>query len=1285
MKRCGLGLVALMLLGACQAPLRPASKPPGAAEELRALDARLAAGELDQTGLLRRAQLALVFDRDMRRVRELLAQAEQHGPTPVEGALLGCQLEALERRYTELERRCIDVLERFPSRPEAEEAAAMVSLAFDQRPGADARIAAALTRAADRCDAGGEDVSCAGLAYLAGRARLTVTSQTKDAAGFASARSALGGLSTWRVCGPVAPADALGFRKLRAALLAGETAPASSATCVERTGAEAQLRPFAYGQRGAYLMETFVHAPRDSDATLFALLPPAALLLIDGHPVIDRDPWFRRPAAVQRVGLHIEAGWHRFALAAAPTSVDVGVAVFLIDKQGAPATAPAQLDAPAGAPLSGVTSAASADAATLLEAGLDPGAQPWRALRLTWLLGSDAYTAGDRARRVARDLTAAQPESGLAWLALAQAADLDPTLPARLRDSERRSALERALELRPEELLARYHLALLDYEQRPDEALARMRALVADRPDYPWGQRRLHDMLERRGLTVAARAPLQAALDAAPGETSLALAEPYYLRRGVVAAARAVAAARVPFEPVIASTRHADWLLERGEPRAALAAYDAVYALAPGAPGYSRVLELARRVEGWAEVAARAQARLDAFPHDAASAHWLLRAARASGDDAVLMQALDRAHAARPGDPRWERHRLRARGVDVDDAARFDSTALIAAFRAEAATRPELYEGHAYVYVLDAAARLFHRGGGSFLVTHQVIHIQGKEAASQLGEVGLAPGVERRVLRVIKADGRIVEPESAHASGDTSLSDLEPGDFLETRTVEERAPEPFEASFSERFYFASQVPIYLSTYLLVAPPAQLDTLTIHRVEVASPSREHIGERAAWRFEVRAVPAVRPEPFGGPPAEVLPHITVTRGVDLARYAREAARRLAQRSAVNDDVVAFARAASRGRRGDRPRLMALAAAVVERVPVSGADADPAIVLGTGRGDRLSLLRAAALAIGLDARLVGVHRASPLPLVDWADSALAEQVLVVRVDGEELPVTSIGAALSVGGVAPNLRDGLAVEIDPAAADLGVLGQSFALPENWLQETPQRMEIDAHLDHRGALKGTLEMTLQAPLAGVVRSWVRTTPRRRVEQTIETWLGAQLPGLALERLELPGLDDEQHALRFKAGFSVERYAQRSGGALVVDRFLPGLSLTLGGESAEPAAYLRVAERRTALYLEPHFEQSRVRITLPEGAHALTLPARFDEQGRFGRYAQRARSEAGAIVVEREVAVPFTRVPAEAYGALRALGERVANRTPTQLTIPLAPRVGAVVPGGRPTRSVETL
>lgn len=1268
-----LHLALVLLLAGCSH--RPEVTPVAAPDPrtlVPRLDARIASGQASQAELVMRAQLAHLLDPDDVRVRNLLARAETLGMLPPEGALLACDLEVVARRYAMIEHRCGEVLERFPSHPVAEEAAARIHSLYDQTPDGDARATAALTRLRHRCRSA-SGYSCAGAALQAIRGELTAAATHQQHRYRGQILRAAGSVQTWRVCGPLAAASADAFRRISTEARRSQPRDSGEVACRERHTEGALTYPGAYSAPGVFSLTSYVHAPQAGAALVHSQLPQNSALWIDDVQVQMQDAW-RHPGPGNRSRtIHLSDGWHRVHILTQPGTDRDGVALYVLGGDGGPAIDRVQAALP-DRPLGSARAAPPLPTAELLlSAHLDPTARPWDALRLMRLLNSGVHGDGERARQIGEALTAAYPGSGSVLLELTDALRNDPTLPDTLRTERIRAALSETLDHRPGALLARYNLALLDSDERPEEALLRMQQLVTDHPEYPWGQRRLHEMLVERGRPVAARVPLEAALRLAPGETSSALAERFYRGQGMVLPALAMVRRRLATSSSLASSRRAEQLLTEGDPHAALAEFDAIHRRFPDAPDHARVLEIARWAEGRSGVEHRAREHLASFPHDENSVRNLLRVARDHDDGAAVAHALKLGETVRPGSPLWARVRQAQTGAAVEDMFVYDSARLIADFEEELRARPERYRGHSHVYVLDMAARIFNRGWSSYGITHQILRVQSKAAASSLGEAQIPAGAERLVLRVIKADGRVVEPESEHASGETSLSDLAIGDYLELRYLEEYPVNSDDEPLHFRFFFATQVPMYRSVLHLGGPTACIDQLTLLAAGSPGPEEEDHGGQRWLTFRADHTEPFRPEPHAGPGTEVLPHLTVTRNIDATQYARRAARELFAQETTNFELGVFAHDAVRDERDRHRQLQRLVQAVVKRVPVESNETHPIAVLARGQGRRSVLVRAAAREIGLDVRWMGVHRASPLALEDWADTDFGDRFLLATIDGEEIPLLLSIHSVLLGHLPASYRGGEMIDIDPDLGARPTLGRRRPIPDAWIRVEPAEVEIEAELDPSGQLRGKLRNRLHGITAGVLRLQFHGTPRPDVQQSLERWLSQLFPSATILDLAIDGMQDEFGPLDINITFRAPRYARQIADAQVIERFLPDLSLSVDGGNASPGSYLRLANRRSPLYLQPHHERSVLRLQIPDGAQVLSPPTSFTESGPFGTYRQHATVLGNRLTVEREIAMPRTRVTPEQYQELRRLGERIAGRTSTQLVLPPGP--------GRPPRS----
>jgi len=97
-------------------------------------------------------------------------------------------------------------------------------------------------------------------------------------------------------------------------------------------------------------------------------------------------------------------------------------------------------------------------------------------------------------------------------------------------------------------------------------------------------------------------------------------------------------------------------------------------------------------------------------------------------------------------------------------------------------------QGASAVRILDyGAAQIFPDGGGVER-THTVARIFDKKGIAKFGEARIPSDAVVVRLRTIKADGRVLEPESIPEKESISLPGLEPGDAVEIDYLRGLAP-----------------------------------------------------------------------------------------------------------------------------------------------------------------------------------------------------------------------------------------------------------------------------------------------------------------------------------------------------------------------------------------------------------------------------------------------------------------------------------------------------------------
>src|SRR5262249_1884105 len=205
-----------------------------------------------------------------------------------------------------------------------------------------------------------------------------------------------------------------------------------------------------------------------------------------------------------------------------------------------------------------------------------------------------------------------------------------------------------------------------------------------------------------------------------------------------------------------------------------------------------------------------------------------------------------------------------------------------------------------------------------------------------VAEVEVPQGATLLKMRTLKADGRVLEPESIEGKDSVSLPGVEVGDFIEYEYLLAHGPRgPAQPGFtSASFYFPiARQPNNWSTYTVVAPKGTGMKVDAHNMDAPPPDVK--GDEEVFFHEERRVTPYIPEPNGPPTGnEWLPFVSVGAGQQgnegvVSSYADA----FVDEALLTTEVVQFAREAAKGKTG-RDAVAAVYTAVMQKL--SGRDA-------------------------------------------------------------------------------------------------------------------------------------------------------------------------------------------------------------------------------------------------------------------------------------------------------------------------------------------------------------
>jgi tetratricopeptide (TPR) repeat protein len=941
--------------------------------------------------------------------------------------------------------------------------------------------------------------------------------------------------------------------------------------------------------------------------------------------------------------VRLEPGTHRLVMDLASTGSDVQVSVVLVDpKTGQAALGVTLLDSPEG---SAPSSASALDLPAVPAMATAFAGTRWSSIIADYLTARRALEGGDLdgAEQALERIGVLAPRF---TSALALSADVELAGSARQgrlgRDQARRR-WKHLLQLDPGAdavrlRMAEWHLA----DDEPDAALS----LLSEMSVHP-----AHGRLAVVGARALAEKGLVAQADARLAEEALPVCAVARARLEAIQLRGPLRDRQPAAERVVACDGDdpslAEWALEAGEAQAALAEWERLLERAPSdAARWQRAASAYRAAGQVAKARASLERALDLDPEQLRSWTALADLDAAAGDSASARSTLERGLRLVPEARSLVAALVALGGRDPVERWRLDGREVISAFEAaeRSAARPPYLTPA--VLVLDRTVVFVFPDGTRWTLTHNIVKVLEKSGLDRFGEVGLREGAEVLLVRTLKADGRVREPEDLGKLGITA-PDLAVGDYVEVETLTVDAPLPFADGFvGDRFFFSTfEAPLDRTELVVVAPPG-LELGWDLRGDAPSPMITVGPEgESVTTFAARQRPALSEEPGAPPHTEYLASVAPFRKIDLAAW-RAWSQEQAFRARRGDRALRrTAREVTAGAATPEARVHALLRFVRAHVTPPGHFADePSLSLARKSGHRTLVFWALCEAAGVPATL---WLARPRTSGEGAPARVFLPELSYPLLSVELGTRRVFLDPSLEGAPPHY---LSPELRGASALL-VPGLEVPLAAELPRLSPvhgdgatdqQRIELHVDLDQDGKAQVLLVQELVGSAGVAFRNYLADVPRNEVSRELEKQtLGVHFPGVTLTSLEITHLDAPEQPLTLRYRFEVPRFARKkSDGSLEI----PASPLPL--RVAE--RYVAVALRTTPLVLGPYEATHTVmHVRLPEGfvlAAGLPEDVSLSAPADVGEFRHGLREEPGGFRATIDSAfVPYARVAPALY------------------------------------------
>lgn len=938
-------------------------------------------------------------------------------------------------------------------------------------------------------------------------------------------------------------------------------------------------------EEGIFYAETFVDTKIQRDVVI--AMQGSVDVWVDGVRVGHRDP--REWGSWQRFGVAVRLGPGRHRILGSTTSDTVQVRVLNLDGTAAKITTSSEARAPFG--LSEMTVLGDPNA-------LDPfvkakaAGSPVRATLVSYLLNVESLP--DAANVILEPYLGKDEAAAVALSMAATYTHSDPIYGDETRRKQEHDLHARAIAKDPR---LWYSSAWLTMDQADQKGLLEtvepIKKLVADFPHTPALREELAAIYQRLGWRAEGMQTLEELAKSFPSDAGALRA---YLTAldtdGSVMEADQVAARIMKLEPD--AEIQLDRALARRDWTSAIAELRRLEKRRPERKDIaSRIADILSRSGDPSAAARELEQALQKNPADSGARFRIADRAYAKGDTTALRNAL--AMAIQNGGKTAD---LRAavelvEGATTLEPYRMDGQKVIADFVAWEKTGKHM-DGTA-ARVLDYSALIVHPDGSSEMLEHEIQRIQSQEAVGKESEQKAPDGLVLR-FRVIKADGRVMEPLEVAGKPTMTMPHLEVGDYIEVEHISPTAGDGLHGKIyhGPTWFFREPDKGYWRSEFVTITPKDKTLQVETRGAVPEPRVSDKGLFVERRWRVDESPPAPEEPDPVPATEFLPSVRVGWGNSLADTLIRYVDLTSDEIPLDPRLQKLAREQFPKTSSADERIRAIYKYVMDKVE-DGNENDGRRVITGKSGSKQSafyhFLRLLEIPVqfGVAKNKLALSPIGPMSEAESFDS------VVLRVDtgdksvpGGAVRYLTIRDKFAPYGYVPAELRGQPVTILTAGTP-----QEKIPSEGALDGVDFQGRADLRKD--GSADVTLSSTYTGKLAIGMRSVFARVPETQRDDFVETrLLGRNIPGAKLRKLELIALDDVTKPFVVKMQAEVKELVRTQGGRRVLKALFP---LRLGELATLP-------KRQTPMLLgspshvEVHFE-----IVAPEGiALPTTLP-----------------------------------------------------------------------------------
>ena len=603
----------------------------------------------------------------------------------------------------------------------------------------------------------------------------------------------------------------------------------------------------------------------------------------------------------------------------------------------------------------------------------------------------------------------------------------------------------------------------------------------------------------------------------------------------------------------------------------------------------------------------------------------------ANGSPEALMNALvDAVAHGAPSSAIEEALDLLA-GTSELEPYRLNADAVISAYEATGIHMP----GTA-ARVLDYAAMWIRSDGSSRMLEHEIVRIQSAEGLSRFAEQQALDGLVLN-MRVIKKDGRILEPEVVPGKPTVTYPHLEVGDYLETEhVISLSGPEGGKVYVGPRWYFREENVAYARSEFVVVSPAHVALDIETQGDVPSPQVEHLPGVAVHRWRVDGSPSATLEPFSAPLEEIMPSVRIGWGVSLEQRLRSISSQIVSLVPLDPRITRIAKRLVESSTTLEKTAVARKVYrwVLENVQ-AGDENDGRRVVISKQGNRWQGFEMLCRALDIPVTYVLARSMLNPPPLGPISSTEQFNTPLIRLDSTSQPTfLTLGSGerqdkyLPFGYLPGALRNA-------EAWTLAVNGSEKLQTPAADSSDDVTYEGTLKLEDSGRATGVITFGFSGSTAMQLRGALEYLPSGRWQSALESGLvGNKIRGATVDKYEVIDLARFELPLRVRVTITIPHFAQLTeAGLRLTAPFMPPL-----GKLASQAT------RQTPLLLgSPIQESVKLSIMLPKGFVLSSTLLDTDFGYEQHRVSVHDRFAGGELVLERKATLVPARISPDEY------------------------------------------